>query len=175
MLVQLVKILAHSPQPSKVTYGPEVVDQQVEHTEDDHQHDRTELCLEPNHNHHAGHKSKQAHNHPPDPPLPCENEPDEQEYQQHPARELEVHFTILLIHLWQPSWCEPLADPAVRQHHQKPAHDAEIAEEEVEVEDEAVPEGLGDDYAEETEDGVFAMFPDDHESGTGHHGENVDE
>ncbi|KAI4138763.1 MAG: hypothetical protein L6R39_006619, partial [Caloplaca ligustica] len=56
-----------------------------------------------------------------------------------------------------------------------PAHDAEVAQKEVEIKDKAIAERLGDDDAQETKDGVFAVFADDDKDGAGEHGDDVDE
>ena len=57
----------------------------------------------------------------------------------------------------------------VGENHEETADDGEVAEEEVEVEDEAVPEGLRDDDAEETHHSIFgALAGDDHDRADGH-------
>jgi hypothetical protein len=85
------------------TYSPEVVDQQVEDTQDDDQHYGAELCLEANHNHNASNEAQHSHNDSPDAPLSAENESNEQEDQEDTTSKLEVHLAILLIDLWQTS------------------------------------------------------------------------
>lgn len=80
-------------------YRPEVVDQQVENTQDNDEHYRTEFRLESHNDHHTRYKAKDADNHPPEAPFPGENEADEEENQQHATSELEVHLPILLIDL----------------------------------------------------------------------------
>lgn len=165
---------SHAAEIHHVTHRPEIVHQEIEYTEDDHEHHGAELGLEPHHHHHTGHEAEQADNDPAEPPVPGKDESNEQKDQQHPSRELEVHLAVLLIHLRQPGGRELLPHPAVGQHHQETTHDAEVAEEEIQVEDETVAESLGDDDAEETEDGVFAVLAGDDKGGTGDHGEDVD-
>lgn len=65
--------------------------------------------------------------------------------------------------------------PAVGENHEETADDGEVAQEEVEVEDETVAEGLRDDDAEETVDGVFRVLAGDDEGGAGEHYKDVGE
>ncbi|KAL9033979.1 MAG: hypothetical protein Q9214_007255, partial [Letrouitia sp. 1 TL-2023] len=92
-----------------------------------------------------------------------------------PPRELEVHLSIFFIELRQSGRSELLADPAVGQNHQEAAHNTEVAEEEVEVEDQTIAECLGDHYAEEASDSVFTIFAHDDEGGADTHSHNVNE
>lgn len=88
---------------------------------------------------------------------------------------MDILLTIALIRQWKTCGGELLADPAVGENHEETAHDGKIAQEEVEVEDEAVAEGLGDDDANEPEDGVFGILADDDECRTCGHGNDVDQ
>lgn len=127
------------------TYRPEVVDEHVEHAQQQHQHDGAELSLEANDDHDAGDEAKQTNDHTPQAPLAGEDEPDEEEDQQNASRELDVHLAVLLVELRQSRGHELLADPRIGQDHEKTADDTEVAEEEVEIKDESVSEALGDD------------------------------
>lgn len=155
-------------------YRPKVVDQQIEDAQDDHQHDGAPLGLEAHHDHDASHEADNADQDAPEAPLARKDEADEQEDQKHPTRQLKVHLAVLLVNLRQPGRSEPFADPAVREHHQETTHDREIAQEEVQIEDESVAERLGDDDADETPDGVFTILPGDDEHGRDDHSDNVD-
>ena len=55
-----------------------------------------------------------------------------------------------------------MTDPAVGKYHKKSTHDGKITEKEIEVEYEAIAEGLGDNNAHETEDGVVGVFARDY-------------
>jgi hypothetical protein len=149
--------------------GPEVVDQKVEDAEDDDEHDGAELCLETNDDHDAGHESKQANADPPEAPVAAEDEADEEEDEQDTASELEVHLAVLLVEGRETSRGELLADPRVGKHHQETAHDGQVAQEEVEVEDQPVSETLEHHDANETEDAVVRVLScDDHDRADGH-------
>ena len=157
------------------SYRPEVVDEDVENTQNHDQNNRTPLRLEPHHDHHARHQTHNNHEDPPHAPVASKHEPDEQEDQEDASCKLEVHLAIFLVDLGQTCWREPLPHPAVGEHHQQPAHDGEVAQEEVEVEDQAVAERLGDDDADEAHDGVFAVAAGDDEDGAGGHCDDVED
>lgn len=88
---------------------------------------------------------------------------------------MNIFLAILLRGQRQTGRRELLAHPAVAQDHKETAHDAEVAEEEVEVEDEAVAEGLGDDDPNEAKHGVFGVFADDDQRGAADHGDDIEE
>ena len=157
------------------TYSPEVVDERVEDAEDDDEQGGAELGLEADNDHDAGDEADEADNDAPDGPLAAEDEADKEEDEQDAAGELEVHLAVLLLELGQAGKGLGLAHPRVRQHHEQTAHDGQVAQEEVEVEDEAVAERLGDDDADQAADGVLGVPADDDEGGAGGHGEDVDE
>lgn len=155
------------------TYSPEVVDQQVEDTENDDQHDGAELRLETNHYHHARHKAQQCDNDPPNAPLPAENKANEQEDEEDTSGKLEIHLAVFLVKRRQTSKGLGLADPGVGEHHEKATHDGEVAQEEIEVEDETVANCLSDHNANETADGIIGVFPCDYKGRTGNHREHI--
>ena len=155
------------------SYRPPVVDQNIEYTQNHHKDNGTPLRLKAHRDHHTRHQPNANHNDPPKTPGPGKHESTDQEYQQHASSKLEVHLAILLVDLRQAGGGELLAHPAVRQDHEQSAHDAEVAEEEVEVEDQAVAERLRDDDADESDHRVFAVFADDDQSAGGGHGDDV--
>lgn len=157
------------------TYSPEVVDKDVEHAQNGDENDGAPLGLEANDNHDASNETDQDDGNATNAPLASEDEANEQEDEQNTASELEVHLAILLIELRKTGRSELFADPAVRKDHEQTAHDTEVAQEEVEVEDEAVAEGLGDDDADQANDGVFAVLADDDHERGGEHGNDVDD
>lgn len=106
---------------------PEVIYQNIEDAEDDHQHDGTELGLEANNHHDTSNEAKQADADPPEAPVTPEDKADEEEDEQNAPGELEIHLAILLIQLWKTSRGELLAHPGVGQDHQKASHDGQVA------------------------------------------------
>jgi hypothetical protein len=66
-------------------------------------------------------------------------------------------------------------DPTVGQNHEETAHDGKITEEEVEIEDEAVAEGLRDDHTNEAYYSVFRVFSDYDHGRAYAHRDNVGE
>lgn len=158
---------------SASTYRPEVVDQDVENTQDHDENDSAPLRLEPDCNHHTRHSAYGDHGNPSRCPVTREHESDEQEDQQHTPGQLEIHLPILLIQLRQARRGELLAYPRVGEDHQQAAHDREVAEEEVQIENETVAERLGYDDGDEAGDGLLGVLADDDEEGTGRHGEDV--
>lgn len=157
------------------TYRPEVVDKDVEDAQNGDENDGAPLGLEANDNHNASNKTDQDDRNATNAPLASENEANEQEDEQNTASELEVHLAILLVELGKTGGSELFADPAVGKDHEQTAHDAKVAQEEVEVEDEAVAKGLGDDDANQADDGVLAVLADDDHEGGGEHGDDVDD
>lgn len=165
--------LCHNQRQSFSTYRPEVVHQDVEHTQDQNQHDSAPLGLETNNDHDARDEPKQANQYTPKTPLAGKHESDEQENQQDPPGQLDVHLAVLLIELGQAGRHELLADPRVREHHEQTSDDTQVAQEEVQVEDQSVSEGLGHHHSKQTRDGVLAVFPGDDEGGADRHGDHV--
>ena len=157
------------------TYRPEVVDKDVENAQDGDEDDGAPLGLETNNDHHAGNETDHDNRHATNAPLAGEDEANEQENEQHATGELEVHLAVLLVELGQAGGRELFADPAVGQDHEQAAHDTQVAQEEVEVEDQAVAERLGDNDADQAHDGVLAVLADDNHEGGGEHGDNVDD
>lgn len=151
------------------TYSPEVVDQDVEHTQQHNQHDRTPLGLESNNDHDTRDEAEQADNNAPETPLAGEDESDEEEDQQHTTSELDVHLAVLLIELGKTGGDELLAHPRVRENHEQATDNTQVAEEEVEVEDQSVTETLNDDDSQETANGVLRVSTsNDHERASRH-------
>lgn len=157
------------------TYSPEVVDQHVEYAQDNHQQRGAPLRLESNNHHDTGDQADNGDEDPPDGPLSTEHEAHKQEDEQHATCELEVHLAVLLFHLRKTSKCLGLLHPRVGEHHQKAAHDGQVAQEEVEIEDEAVAEGLRDDDANEASDSVFGVTAGNDERGADYHCDDVDD
>lgn len=121
---------------------PEVIDVEVENAENKHQHDGRELGLESNNDHDASNESEDTCNNSPEAPVPAEDEANEEEDQQDTACELEIHLLVLLIERRQTGRGELLANPRIRQNHKQTSHDGEIAQKEVQIEDQAVSETL---------------------------------
>lgn len=153
---------------------PEVVDHDVEHAKDNDKHDGAPLGLESDNHHDASNKSKQANSDPPEAPVATENEANEQENEEDTTRELEVHPLVLLIELGKTGGGELLAHPGIRQDHQKSTHNRQVAEEEIEVEDESVANSLKNDDTDEAEDTVVGVFAGNDLNRADGHGDYVE-
>ena len=112
------------------THRPEVVDKDVEHTEDNDQDDSTPFCFESNNNHDRGNETNAADNDSPQAPFARKDESNEQKDEQDPASKLNVHLAVLLLELWKTSGHELLAHPGVRKDHEETTDDTEIADNE---------------------------------------------
>ena len=156
------------------TYRPEVVDQHIEHTQQNHQENSTPLSLEAHNNHNASTQTEQADNDTPQAPLAREDESDKEEDQQHTTSKLDVHLAVLLVQLGQTSRDELLANPRVGQNHKQTTDNTQVAEEEVEIENETVSETLRDDHSEQTSDSNLSVLAGDDEEGTYRHGNDVE-
>lgn len=157
------------------TYCPEVVHQNVENTQDHHEHNGAPLRLESHDHHDAGYETDDNDYHTTEAPFASKHKSNEQENEKYSASQLKVHFSVLLIQCGQPCWGKLLPNPAVGQHHYEAAHDRQVAQEEVDVEDQPIPEGLCDYNANETTNGIFGVFASDDEDGGDGHGENIDQ
>nr|POE47778.1 hypothetical protein CFP56_01109 [Quercus suber] len=158
-----------------MSYRPEVVDEDVEDAQNHDEDDRAPLRLESNHHHDACHSAQHDDEDSTHTPLPCEDKTDEQENQEHSPGELEVHFAILFVKLGEASRSESFADPRIGKYHEQTAHDRKIAQEKVQVEDQAVTQRLCDDHADEPGHGIFAVPTDDDQEGRCGHGEHIDD
>jgi hypothetical protein len=156
------------------TYSPEVVDQQVEDTQDNDQHNGAKLRLEANDNHNASHKAQHCDNDPPDAPFSAEDKSNEEEDQENTTGKLEVHLTILLINLWQTCEGLGLSYPGIGQDHQETTHNGQVAEEEVKIKNEAISERLCDDHSNESSNSIIRVLSGDDKGGAGAHGDDVD-
>lgn len=107
--------------------------------------------------------------------MAAEDKANEEEDEQDAASQLEVHLAVLLVDLGETGKSLGLSDPRVGQDHDEATNDGQVSEEKVQVEDEAVAEGLGHDDTHEAGDGVVGVLSDDDENGAREHGENVGE
>ena len=155
------------------TYRPEVVNQHIEHTQQNHQENSTPLGLETHNNHDASTQTEQADNNTPQAPLAGEDESNKKEDQQHTTSKLDVHLAILLVQLGQSGGDELLANPRVGQNHKQTTDNTQVAEEEVEIENETVSETLRDNDTEQTGDTELGVLAGDDEEGTYRHGNDV--
>ncbi len=113
------------------SYRPEIVDQDIEDAQDDHQHHRTPFRLEPHYYHDTSNEPEYTDHHPPNAPLAWEDKPDKEKDQQHPPGKLDIHFAIFLIHWREARGCKLLANPWVAENHEEATHNTKVAEEEV--------------------------------------------
>lgn len=160
---------------SRETHSPEVVHQNVEDTQNKDQEGGAELGLESDNNHHTGNQTNDRHTNSPDGPFSAEHKADEEENEEDTAGQLEVHLSVLLIELRQASENLGLPDPRVGQNHNQATNDREVTEEEVEVKDQAVSEGLGDNHPHKTSYSVIGVLSDDDECRAGNHSQDVND
>lgn len=153
--------------------SPEVVDQDVEDAQDEDEQDGAQLGLEANDDHDAGNEAENADGDAPEAPLARRDETDKEEDQQDAARQLEVHLAILLIELRKTGGGEPLAHPRIRQDHEEPSNDRQVAQEEVQVEDQSVAQRLRHDHAQKPTHCVFRVLASDDHDRANRHGDNV--
>lgn len=155
------------------THSPEVVDQDVEDAENDNEKRGAPLGLETDDNHDASHKANGRNNDSSNGPGSTENKAHKEEDEQDTTSKLKVHFAVLFLKLGKTGKDLRLAHPRVGEDHQETTHDGQVAEEEVEVENEAVAESLDDDDSNETSDGVIGVLAGNNERGANGHGNDV--
>lgn len=156
-------------------YRPEVVHQHIEHTQQQHKQDRAELGLESHHDHHTGEEAEQRNDDTAKSPVSRKDKSNKQEYQQHSPAELDVHLLVLLVDVGQSRKGARLLHRGVAEHHEQSPRDRQVTQEEVQVEDQAVAEGLHDHDRQETADGVFRVAAHDHQRRAGRHGDHVED
>lgn len=157
------------------SYSPEVVNQHVEHAEQNNQNNSAPLGLEANNDHDARDQTKQTDQHAPEAPGARENEANEEEDEQDTASKLHVHLAVLLVKLGQTGRNKLLAHPRVRQHHKQTADNTQVTQEEVQVEDETVAHTLCDNDGEQSRDGVLGALAGDNQGGANGHSDDVDD
>ncbi|GMF72822.1 unnamed protein product [Aspergillus oryzae] len=100
----------------------------VEDTQQHHQDDSAPLSLESHNDHDACDEAKQTDQNAPEAPLAGEHKSDEEEDEQDTTSELNT------------------------------ANNTQVAQEEIEIEDESISEALGDNDTQQAGDGDFSMF-----------------
>lgn len=144
------------------TYRPEIVDKQVKDAQNDNEKSSAELGFEAYSNHNRCASAENGDNNTPNGPLAARHEADKQEDEKDTPGELEVHLAILLVDLGETGKRLGLAHPGIGQNHEQSANNGQIAQEKVQVEDEAVADALGNDDAHEPARGVVRVLSDDH-------------
>lgn len=157
------------------TYSPEVVDQDVENTQNEDQKSGAELGLETNDNHDTGEETDQGDDNSPERPVTAPDKANEQEDEQNTTGQLKVHLAVLFVNGRQSSKSLGLSNPRIGEHHQKSTNDGQVSQEEVEVEDETVAESLNDHDAHEAGNRIVGVAAGNDEEGTRNHGDNVSE
>lgn len=97
---------------------PPVVDQQVEHAQQEHQERRAPPCLESHSDHDASAESKDGHEHSEQCPLSCENEAEEEEDQEDSSCQLKVDSLVRLADVGQTGENVLLLGEGVTEYHQ---------------------------------------------------------
>lgn len=155
--------------------SPPVVDVEVEDAENKHQHDRRELGLEANNNHNTGNEAEQASHDSPETPVAAENEANEKKDEQNTSSKLEIHLLVLLVELRKTGRGELLAHPRIGKDHHETTHNRKVAQEEVQVKDQAVSNTLHNHHAHKTSYGVFRVLSCDNHDRAYSHCDYVDD
>lgn len=131
-------------------HGPPVVDEEVEDAQHDDEEDGGKLGLVPYSDHDAGGEADDRDEHPREAELAVEDESDEEEDEENAASELEVLLAFLVVDVERGDAGEEdlFGGERVGEDHQQAADDREVAEKEVEVEDESIAEALSEDDGE---------------------------
>lgn len=131
-------------------HRPKVVDKQVENTQNHDQEARAPPSLESNHHHDASAQAEHRDNDSCERPFALNDESDEKEDEQHSACKLEVDLAVGFAQAWQTGKdVVLLGRETVGENHEQTTNYREVAEEEVEIENETVTETLDDDNAEQ--------------------------
>lgn len=155
--------------------GPEVVDEQVEDAEDHDQETGAPTCLEADNDHDAGTQSKHRDDDTCQGPLALDDETDEKEDEQHSTGQLEVNLAVGFAETWKAGKDVLLGRKTVGENHHETAYDGQVAEEEVEIENETVSETLNHDDTEQCTDRDLGVLAHDHSSRGGTHDLSAEE
>lgn len=146
----------------RVCNRPPVVDDDVKEREDNNERPTGPLGLEPNSNHRTGAEAEHAHYRASDAPCPLEDKAEEEEDEEDATGKQEVLPAVVLAERGQTGKACVARDHAFREDHEETTDDREIAQEEVEVEDETVAEALSNHDTDKTGDREFGVaFCDD--------------
>jgi len=107
--------------------------------------------------HDAGGKTEQRDNHSGDAPLALDDESKEQEDKEHSTGKQEVFFAVSFTHGRESSEEFLPCNHCLAEDHDETANNAQIAKEEVEIENETVTETLNNDYTEETSHSILSI------------------
>jgi len=135
--------------------APPVVGEHIEDAQNDNEEDSRPFGFETNSDHAAGGETKERNEHPCNAPCTLDDESEEQEDQEDTAGKQEVFLAVIFTDRRKPSEELLSRDHRFAENHDESTDDAQVAEEEVEVEDEAVSKTLNNNYSEETTDSVF--------------------
>jgi len=154
-------------------HAPPVVNKHVEHAQNHHEEDGGPLGFEADGYHPAGTETEKGDDHSCDAPCALDAEPEEQEDEEDTASEQEIFFAISFTDRREASKELPSRDHRFTENHDESTDDAQITEEEIEVEDEAITEALDDDYTEETTYSILGVALRYNGTGSDKHGEDV--
>jgi hypothetical protein len=172
--------------------APPVIGEHVEHAQDQDEESGRPLRLESHRNHPARTQPDDRHKHSSDAPLSLDDESQKQEDEQDTTGEKEtanqinirilfpwwcqifsLFLPVVLADGWKPGKRSSSGDHRVTEDHEQSTNDAQVAQEEIDVENEAVSESLNDDYSEKSTDSKFRVFLRDNGTRTGEHSLNI--
>jgi len=136
-------------------YTPPVVGESIENTENDNEEGCGPFGFETDGHHGAGGKSEDGDEQPGNGPFTLNDESEEEEDEKDTTRQEEVFPSIGLANGRKSGEEFFTSDHGVAEDHEETTNDAEVTEEESEVEDETVAETLDDDDGQKTGDSVF--------------------
>jgi hypothetical protein len=158
--------------------APPVVGKHVEHAQDEHEERGRPLGLEPYRNHTARAQPNDRHEHPPDAPLSLNHESQKEEDEQDPTGKKEaanqrvnsleitwscirsalLFLSVVLADVWKSSKRSSSGDHRVAKDHEQSTNHTQVAQEEVEVENESITEPLRDDNTEQSTNSKFGVL-----------------
>jgi len=155
--------------------APPVVRKHVEHAQDEDEETGRPLGLEPDGNHTACTQPDDRHEYSSKAPLSLNNESQEEEDEQNATGEEEVFLSVVLADGWKTGKRCSTGDHRVTEYHEQSTNNAQVAQEEIEVENEAVTETLNNDNAEQSADSKFTVFLRNNGARPGKHSDDIEE
>ena len=172
--------------------APPVIGKHVEHAQDEHQESSRPLGLEPDGNHAACSQADNRHEYSPDAPLSLNDESQKEEDEKDATGKKEagksvrndpsevkqsvifvsLFLSVVLADVWESGKrCSP-SNHGITKDHEQSTNDAQVAQEEVKVENKAITEPLNDDNTEKSTDSKFRVFLRDDGTRASKHGLN---
>jgi len=155
-------------------HTPPIVGEHIKYAQHEDQKGSGPFGFEANSNHNASTKSKDGNEYATDTPFTLKDKAKEQEDKENAASQKEVFFTICFADRGEASEQLLSGDHRIAEDHEQATNNAQITEEEVEIEDETITEALDNDHRKQTSNSVLCVFLENDRARSTEHGNHVE-